>query len=320
MPAGSFAGRDGRGPYDAGDQVAMAAIVEATRNRAGSTELVVDYDHQTVFASIPGVGGRAPAAGWLKELDVRANGIWGRVVWTAAAAQAIRAGEYRYISPVYHHDAAGKVLLLLSAGLTNSPNLDLAAVAASALPLTTEGDDMKKIAEALGLAADASETAILAAIGTITAAQSAIATAAGLATGATADAVVTAVQSARAAVPDPTRYVPVAQVAAMQAEFKTLRDTVVGDKAAAAVDGAIAEGKLAPALKDWALAYAKADLGNFQAFIAAAPVIVTPGGRPMPQRQAADVALDDSDRAVMRAMGISEVDMLTAKKKQQETV
>src|SRR4051794_27295866 len=81
-PAGTFSGRDGRGPYDAGDKSEMDHIVARTRQLAGSTDLVVDYDHQSVFAAVPGVGGPAKAAGWIKELQVRDAGIFGRVEWT----------------------------------------------------------------------------------------------------------------------------------------------------------------------------------------------------------------------------------------------
>ncbi|MBN8918892.1 MAG: hypothetical protein J0I31_25215, partial [Rhizobiales bacterium] len=196
MPAGAFAGRDGRGPYDSGDIAMMQRIVEATLRRAGSAEIVVDYDHQSIFAAVPEVGGRAPAAGWIKELQVRPEGIFGRVEWTAAAAAAIRGVEYRYLSPVFQHDKAGKVQLILSAGLTNSPNLEIAAVAART-DLNATGETMEPIAKALGLPADASEAAIIAAIGTLTSAHSAIAAAAGLAAGATSTEIVTAVQSAR---------------------------------------------------------------------------------------------------------------------------
>lgn len=312
IPAGEFSGRDGRGPYSSGGQEAMHAVIQATRRRAGTVDLVIDYDHQTLFAAVPQVGGRAPAAGWIKELEVRPEGIFGRIEWTAAAMRAIRRGEYRYLSPVYTHDQAGKVQLLISAGLTNVPNLDLTAVAARTLIDT--GDDMKKIAEALGLAADANEAAVLAAIGSLTAAHSAVVTAAGLAANASTEAVVTAIQTARSAAPDPAKFVPADQVAAMQAQLATLQAGIVTDKAEAAVNKAIADGKLAPALKDWGLARAKADLKDFEAFAAQSPALVAPGGRVLPARTTDAVTLDDADVAVMRALGHTEQDFLSAKK------
>ncbi len=51
------------------------------------------------FSAVPGVGGTAPAAGWIKRLEARPDGIWAAVAWTEAAQARIRAGEYRYITP-----------------------------------------------------------------------------------------------------------------------------------------------------------------------------------------------------------------------------
>lgn len=320
LPAGAFQGRDGRGPYDAGDQAAMQAVVDKSLQRAGSTELMVDYDHQSVFGAVPGVGGRAPAAGWIKELQARPDGIYGRVEWTAAAAAAIQAGEYRYVSPVYTHTKAGKVLCLVSAALTNSPNLDLSAVAASAqLTALHSGDNMEPIAQALGLAADADEAACLAAIGVLTAAHAAVIAAAGLAAGASTQDVVVAVQSARAsAIPDPKKYVPVEMYVSVQTQLTELQQKTGDDKAGQAVDQVIKDGRMAPAQRDWAMSYAKSDLAAFEAFAAALPVLVRSGGRKEAEgaAKAGDDALSDTDLAVMTALGMSREAFVAGRKKE----
>lgn len=312
LPKGGFTGRDGRGPYDAGDEADLRQVVAATQKRAGATDLVVDYDHQTVFSAVPGVGGRAPASGWIKEFSIRPDGLWGRVEWTDAAAHAIRAGEYRYISPVYQHDKSGKVTRLISAALTNTPNLDLAAVAASA-HLTNQEENMDKIALALGLAQGASEDDILTAINAVLTSVATITAAAGLDKAAKPEDVVTAIQSARTGTVDPTKYVPIEQVTAMQADLNAIKKTVQTDKATEAVDKAIADGKLAPALKDWGLALHKANPTEFEAFVAKAPVLTAiqrTGTTPPP---GAD-ALDDTDIAVMSQMGLTREQMIAAKK------
>lgn len=318
IPAGSFAGRDGRGPYDAGDLAAMQAVVDNSLQRAGSTELVVDYDHQSVFGAIPGVGGRAPAAGWIKELQVRPDGIYGRVEWTTTAASAIRAGEYRYVSPVYTHTKAGKVLLLVSAALTNTPNLDLNAVAASAqIAALHPGENMEPIAQALGLAADADEAACLTAIVALTAAHAAVIAAAGLAAGASTQDVVTAVQSARAtAVPDPAKYVPIEVFTAVQSQLTQLQQQSGDDKASQAVEKVIKEGRLAPAQRDWAMSYAKSNLAGFETFAAALPKLVAAGGREETKGapKSGDDALSDTDLAVMSALGMSREAFVAARK------
>ncbi len=342
LPLGRFSGRDGRGPYDAGDKVHLDGVIRATLQRAGSTEIVVDYDHQTMFSAVPGVGGRAPAAGWIKEFEIRDDGLWGRVEWTEAAAQAIRAGEYRYISPVYLHTQAGKVTRLISAALTNVPNLDLAAVAARA-DLTTQEEPMDKIALALGLAQGAGEDAILTAINAVLTSTSAIAvalgldnaakpeaiaaqatafrsdvervaTAAGLQASAKTEDVVTAIQSARAGSVDPAKFVPIEQVTAMQADIKALQEKLTGNEADDAVNAAIRDGKLAPALKEWGLSLHRTDAAKFKAFVDNAPSLTAA------QRTAATIpapkndALDETDIAVMRQMGLTEEQMKNAKK------
>ncbi|MGY5789061.1 phage protease len=319
MPAGTFSGRTGRGPFVAGDQKGMAEIITRSLKRAGETELVVDYDHQTVFSAVPGVGGRAPAAGWIKELEARPDGIWGRVEWTAAAARAIRTGEYRYISPTFFAETptAGQVNFLHSAALTNAPDLDLAAIAASAFPSTETETDMKSIAKALGLPEDASEADILTALNALATSNAALVAASGVTKADDALAAITAMRTASK--PDPAKYVPIEQVTAMQADINTLKNTVAGDKAEADVNQAIAEGKIMPALKDWALDLHKSNLSAFNAFLAKAPVLTAsqrvattaaPG--------AAAGALDDADLAVMSQMGLTREEMEKEKKRQEE--
>ncbi len=315
LPAGTVQGRDGRGPYLVGDAAAMSSIVRATEARAGSTELVIDYDHQTVFGAVPGVGGRAPASGWMKQIEVRPDGIFARVQWTAAAAAAIKAGEYRYISPVFFYDQAGNVQAIVSAGLTNTPNFDLAgAVAARSLLPTDDGAPMKSIAKALGLAEDASEDTILAAVNSALLSQATLARVAEAAgkKDARGDELVLAVQSASvAARPDPAKFVPVEQLVAVQSQLNVLTKTVTEDKAANAVAAAMTAGKIAPALKDWALAYASSDPAKFAEFVAGAPVIVAPGGSTAargnpPATKGGE--LTDSELAVCRAMGLKPED------------
>ncbi len=57
IPAGEFAGRDGRGPYRLTDAAAVIEASQALRMDAG---LPIDYDHATDFAA-PAARGRASA-------------------------------------------------------------------------------------------------------------------------------------------------------------------------------------------------------------------------------------------------------------------
>lgn len=138
-----------------------------------------DYDH--AFAE----NGNSRACGWVKELQVRGDELWGLVSWTDSAAAAIRAGEYRYISPEFTYDYVDEQgghhgPALIAFGLTNRPFLEgmrevtLAVAASGAVILNTPAAagtptleepqvDLKKMALALGLAETASEDEILAA-------------------------------------------------------------------------------------------------------------------------------------------------------------
>ncbi len=339
LPSGSFTSpRDGR-TWMAGDRTALERVVANSLAIAGATELVVDYDHQSVFGAKDGVGGRAPAAGWVKQLEVRDDGIWGRVEWTEAASAAIRAQEYRYLSPVFLHDKAGKVLAIRMAALTNTPALDLTAVAASAL-LQTRDHSMDKFAAALGLPAGSGEDAVLAALNALLSATTAIAAAAGLAAGAkpadiqaaasaafaaqgriaqaaglqagaTADQIVTSVASAVTGKVDPTKWAPIEAVTQLQADLKAIKDGTLAKDAETAVAAAIKDGKLAPALKDWGLDLFKADPAKFETFVGSAPVLTAPQLK-VPNKGAADgTTLDAAQIAACSALGL---DLETFKK------
>ena len=190
IPAGTFSGRDGRGPYQAGDLVSLQRIADTTRRYAGKTDILIDYEHQSRNALENGKP--APAAGWIKEVEARPDGLYGRVEWTANAAAAIKAIEYRYISPVYFHTKAGEVLALQTVALTNVPNLDLFEISAHSIFSTrnTEPEvSMKKVLAALGLAEGGSEDDVLIAINSLLTSSTAIAVAAGLTKDAKSEAV-----------------------------------------------------------------------------------------------------------------------------------
>jgi phage I-like protein len=311
---GRNAARDGR-IFEVGDQASMQAIVAATAARAGATDPVVDYDHQSIFGAVPGVGGRAAASGWMKAIEARPDGIWARVEWTAAAAAAIRAREYRYVSPTFLHTKAGDVRVIVNAALTNTPAFDLAEATAAAFiaDLTQDnGETMKTVAKALGLAEDAAEDKILAAVTTLiqeTASQktllASVASAAGQAD-ATGDALVAAVQAAT--VPNPAKYVPLEMLTTANARIAELTATATAERVAGVVEAAIAAGKVTPAQKDWALGFAKADPAAFEAWAKAAPTIVAPGGKPgggKPPPAAGAGDLGETDLAVCTALGIA---------------
>ena len=88
-------------------------------------DLVIDYEHQTL------TGGKAPAAGWIGDLEKTEKGLVAKVnYWTDAAADLLQKREYRYFSPTFL--MSGKeVTALHSVALTNHPAMHgVAALAA----------------------------------------------------------------------------------------------------------------------------------------------------------------------------------------------
>jgi phage I-like protein len=125
LPLGDFDTRagDDRGPFHADG----AKVIAATKANGLARGLPIDYDHRTYG------GHDSRAAGWIRDLQVRANKLWARVEWTPAAAAAIARKEYRFISPVFkckpddpgapEDELSGEVQYLRGAALTNDPAL-----------------------------------------------------------------------------------------------------------------------------------------------------------------------------------------------------
>lgn len=212
---GEVATFDGRGPYHVED---LSAIIQASM--AWERGIPIDENHATDLRP----GHEAPARGWITELQARDGGLWGRVEWTAAGRALVADKAYRGISPVLMVDPKDKrtVKLIPRASLVNVPNLrGLAALNME----TSRMEGMSKIAEKLGLGADATLEQILAKIGTMSeksdakpdaALQSAlteIGTTVGLPTG-TPDAIVAAVKVKAAGGGD---------VVALQAELTSVK-------------------------------------------------------------------------------------------------
>lgn len=116
--------------------------------------------------------------------------------------------------------------------------------------------------------------------------------------------------------PDPAKFVPVEQVAALQAEFSTLKQGIDNDKKSAVITAALAQGKLAPALKEWAESLSIEALTGY--LDKATPIAALAGGH-----QATDdpnktnvAALTAAEQAAARALGMSEAEFIKEHKEQ----
>ena len=119
--------RDGR-TFDLANPDAVVQVFNA-----GGVDLPVDYEHQSERAEARN-SGPVPAAGWIKSLQVRADGIWGRVDWTKRARDMIANREYRYLSPaILYNQPDRKIIRLKGAGLVHNPALHLTALLSCAL-------------------------------------------------------------------------------------------------------------------------------------------------------------------------------------------
>jgi len=341
VPAGRFAARDGRGPFVTGDRLSMGEILQQTQTYHGQTEMVVDYDHQTLAAMEDASGKTAKAAGWVKALEVRDDGIYANIEWTEAAAAALKAKEYRYLSPALPHDDGGNVRMILNVALTNVPAIHIEAFSASKPTQNPKirNNEMDKILAALGLAKGSGEDVALSALNALLTANAALVAALGLneastpsdmqtaalaaiddrkklleAAGVKTDskiedavAALTVKSTAATAAPatvDPTKFVPIEQVTALQTDMKALRDRVEGKDAEIAVEAAIKDRKLTPSLRDWGIDLFKADQTKFDAFIGAAPALLEPQLKPTPKPGDTVAALTADQAHIAKVLGI----------------
>jgi phage I-like protein len=165
------------------DPVAASAIINRFQKDAAVPSfpgILIDYEHFSYDRDKP-----STAAGWITELANRDDGIWGKIRWSERGLADVQTGAYRFLSPVWlsrdtvrlDNTAPPRLrpLRLDSAGLTNSPNLR------GMVPLSNRHDataspaetpkpkpTMNQLMTALGLSADASEQAAVAAVTKLT--------------------------------------------------------------------------------------------------------------------------------------------------------
>ena len=264
LPWGKFDAIDGRGPWHF-DQKAADALMSRYKKR-GSTELVIDYEHQTILSEQNGKP--APASGWIKKLvAVAGQGLFALVEWTTEAAAMIAAGQYKYVSPVFTSDANGRISELFHAGLTNNPglrSLDQAISLRFAEPnsqLNPTGDTSMNplliaLCALLGIKGDATEQEAIEAVTRLKNER---------------DSANGSAEALKANQFDPKKHVTAEQHKAVNDELTALKSATAKSEITAAVEAAIKEGKLTVAQKPWALSQSKESLS---AFLKDAPVTV----------------------------------------------
>jgi phage I-like protein len=278
MPSGEFSGRDGRGPWAMHN---ADAVIAASAAFAGKKPIPVDYDHQIDMATKN--GHPAPAAGWIKQLQARADGLWGLVEWTAKASAHLDAKEYRYLSPVFNHTPSGEVTRVLRAALTNNPALELTALASAQGADMQAQDPRVELCSLLGLANNADMTAI--------------------------------VQAVRDLKPEACSTQPeVSQQETIASVTMAFQQQAEETAMATSVDLAIIQGHILPHHKETALALCHNDKGKFDQFVATiSPFLkgvrsMQTGGLASELRGANErsIHLDETAKAVCHALGHSQ--------------
>jgi len=224
LPLGDIAGRDGR----AWRMTREDADALVARIADDGLEIVLDVGHGT-YMGPP----HDAAAGWLSAFQAEAAGITAQVNFTEYGQELVDTRKYRYLSPAFLHD--GPVIQMLeSVGLVNTPNLT-GLTAMNRQGGTPEGGDMSTETTLATAQARIAELEAKVAAG-----QAALNTKEG--------ALATAVKE---------RDEALLALNKLQGEVAQ-RDAAAAEAAVCAmVDKAIADGKLAPAQKDSALALGK---------------------------------------------------------------
>lgn len=275
-------------------------IMRSFRERGN--DVVVDYEHQTLENV------QAPASGWIKEYEAREDGFWARVDWTPKAKQYIENKEYRYFSPVVYTRKGDNVLVAIkNVALTNDPAM------ANVMPIVmknlivlkeeTQMDFLKKLAEILGIES-ADEAKVLAALKVLKDAAAVnklkdINLELGIKETADAAEALTSLKALKTKQTDPAPAHPEVlslldlkegstlaeikgKVIALKnpdgfvktEEFIALKNKLDQRDRDELVTMALTQGKITPAQKQWAEAYALKDAEGFKAFVEQAPVVV----------------------------------------------
>ncbi len=292
LPAGEqITGRDGRAWNNPHPQY----VADWTNGRG--LDVVLDFEHASELKAPK--GDPAPAAAWLSDFRVEEDGRLTAAVnrWSTAGEKAVKENEYRYISPaVIYHPKTMNIIGIGSAGLTNKPNLGLAALNQEHQEDSTM---LKALLALLGLPEDATEEIAINAITTLKA----------------------DLQTAtnRAQTPSLEHFVPradynIALNRAETAEGKLAQ--IETDNHAAevetAINQALTEGKIAPASKEFYIATCATQegLAQFKRFVETAPFIVADSKIKGDPPEGGATGLNAQEKDICERMGISEEEYL----------
>ena len=304
-----------KGDFEVDDRD-IAGIIRQFKARR--LDLVIDYEHQTLSDV------QAPAAGWIKDLYPGEDALMARVEWTKKGREYIANKEYRYLSPVVLVKKADQhAAVFHSAALTNTPAITgmFAIINSDALSIEEEEEprmELSALIELLGLEEGTAEEDVLKRIKELT--QQAAEEGQGGQEGKEGPAKEGTQLVANKTVldllglPENARTEDVtARIMAFKAGDSVLQQRVAelekqaaSQKAEELVGLALKDGKLSPAQKEWAVAYALSDPKGFAKFVEKAPVVVPMGKTAF----AADERKQDGvDWRILKNQGVTEEDL-----------
>ncbi|MCB6803387.1 phage protease [Enterocloster bolteae] len=304
-----------KGDFEVDDRD-IAGIIRQFKARR--LDLVIDYEHQTLSDV------QAPAAGWIKDLYPGEDALMARVEWTKKGREYIANKEYRYLSPVVLvKNADQHAAVFHSAALTNTPAITgmFAIINSDALSIEEEEEprmELSALIELLGLEEGTAEDDVLKRIKELT--QQAAEEGQGGQEGKEGPAKEGTQLVANKTVldllglPEDARTEDVtARIMAFKAGDSVLQRRVAelekqaaSQKAEELVGLAMKDGKLSPAQKEWAVAYALSDPKGFAKFVEKAPVVVPMGKTAF----AADERKQDGvDWKILKNQGVTEEDL-----------
>ena len=287
-------GRDGRQWLF--DEQAGMLVQSSFTGRA--IDLPIDWEHATQHRATKGED--APAAGWIKQLEIRDGGLWGLVAWTPRGANQVVNREYRFLSPVFDYESdSTRIVRLVSAGLTNKPNFLLTALNQE----TLENSPVKlspALLAALGLPETATEEQAIAATTQLK----------------------TTAQAMNAERPNLEQFVPRADYNALESRAINAEQALATQKKAdhekavdALITAATQAGKITPATVEYhrAACHDETGLARFKAFVEAAPVVAAASnlGERKPDNTA--TALNAEEQKVASLLGMSEAEFIKGK-------
>lgn len=282
--------------------------------------LMIDYEHQTIFIKDNGRGN--PAAGWIISAEyISGEGLFADVEWTEQASNQIKSRQYRYISPLFVAAADGAVTQVFNAALTNSPALHELAEAYAASHTFFNQQKEKTMLELLrtlfGLP-QATEAEITEKLTTLSESQADSAIALSevydvlKANNEKLVALSAQVQTG-ANQPDPTKFVALSEMKAVQDQLTALQNSVNADKVDALIRIALSDGRLLPAQKNWAENLGKNSLTALSDYLAVAVPNAALNGTQSSRQNPNEgklVALSAAEKIAVKALGMTEGDYL----------